>query len=324
MGSTEFWNGRRVLVTGGAGFLGSFVTERLRRTGCSELVAPRSREWNLVEQDSVRRLVREVRPHVIIHLAATVGGIGANQKNPGSFFYENLMMGSHLIEAARLSGVAKFVQIGTACSYPKDAALPLREDDLWNGYPEATNAAYGIAKKAILVQLQAYRRQYGLDGIYLLPANLYGPGDNFDLESGHAVPALIRKCVEAKESGAATMTVWGTGRATREFLYVDDCVDAILLATARYAGTEPVNIGNGQEVPIRGLVDCIAREVGFTGAVEFDTSRPDGQARRVFDVTRAADLFGFRARVELEEGIRRTVEWLLANRREAPPKHAIR
>jgi GDP-L-fucose synthase len=260
----------------------------------------------------VERLYRDMRPDVVIHLAAVVGGIGANRENPGRYFYENLMMGVQLIEAARLNGTEKFVQIGTICAYPKFTPVPFHEDELWNGYPEETNAPYGIAKKALLVQCQAYRDQYGTNAIYLLPVNLYGPGDNFDPNTSHVIPALIKKFVDAKDRGRGTVEVWGTGAATREFLYVDDAAEGIVLATALYDGREPVNLGAGQEISIKDLAGIIAKETGYEGEIVWDTTKPDGQPRRALDVTRAAELFGFRARVDFIDGLRRTIEWYRA------------
>jgi len=311
---SEFWSRQRVVVTGGAGFLGTFVVQRLEAAGCRDVVVPRSSECDLVEIADVRRLYREATPDLVIHLAARVGGIGANQNNPGRFFHDNLVMGVNLIEEGRKAGLAKFVQIGTVCAYPKFTSVPFREDDLWSGYPEETNAPYGVAKKALLVQLQAYRQQYGFNGIYLLPANLYGPGDNFDLETSHVIPALIRKCVEAREAHAPALSVWGTGRASREFFYVEDCADAILLAAQHYDGADPVNLGTGREITIADLVSKIAGIVGYEGDIVYDASRPDGQPRRSLDVTRAEQRFGFRANTPLELGLERTIDWFLAHR----------
>jgi GDP-L-fucose synthase len=309
------WAGRRVVVTGGAGFLGGFVVDALRRRGCPPPVAPRSREYDLRKEADIARLLADARPDLIIHLAAVVGGIGANRENPGRFFYDNLMMGAQLIEQARVAGVAKLVAIGTVCSYPKFAPVPFREDDLWNGYPEETNAPYGLAKKMLLVQSQAYRQQYGFNSIFLLPVNLYGPGDNFDPRSSHVIPALIKKCVDATEAGAAEVVVWGTGSATREFLYVEDAAEAIVLAAERYDGDEPVNVGAGQEISIRDLVGLIAKLTGFSGRIVWDATKPDGQPRRMLDTSRAATSFGFVAKTPFEEGLRRTVEWYRETRK---------
>jgi GDP-L-fucose synthase len=300
--------GRKVTVTGGAGFLGSHVVRRLVERG-ADVFVPRSRDFDLVSGDAVRQLYAEKRPDIVIHLAAQVGGIGANRENPGRFFYENLMMGVQLMEEGRRAGIEKFVGIGTVCAYPKFTPVPFREDDLWNGYPEETNAPYGLAKKMLLVQAQAYREQYGFQAIYLLPVNLYGPGDNFDPSTSHVIPALIKKCVEAADKDAGEVEVWGTGSASREFLYVDDCAEAIVLATERYDGVEPVNIGAGQEIKVKDLVERIAALTGFEGRIRWDTSKPDGQPRRCLDVSRAAEAFGFRAATSLEEGLKRTVDW---------------
>lgn len=305
---------RRVIVTGGAGFLGRFVVERLRGYDDVTIVVPRQKEYDLVEQSEIKRLLDDVKPDLIIHLAAVVGGIGINQKNPGKFFYDNLMMGVQLIEQARLHGVAKFVALGTVCAYPKFTPTPFKEDDLWAGYPEETNAPYGLAKKMMLVQSQSYREQYGFNSIFLLPANLYGPGDNFDLESSHVIPALIRKCVEAREAGEPFINAWGTGAASREFLYVEDCAEAIVRAAAIYDESEPVNIGTGSEIQIRDLTQLIARLTGFHGEIRWQHDRPDGQPRRRLDVTRAQEKFGFRAQTLLEDGLRRTIEWYESNR----------
>lgn len=300
---------KRVCVTGGAGFLGRRVVSRLNESGYGNVFVVRRSDYNLVDAAEVRKLYDEIRPEIVIHLAAVVGGIGANLENPGRFFYENLMMGVHLMECARLNGVEKFVQIGTICSYPKFTPVPFKEEELWNGYPEETNAPYGIAKKALLVQAQAYRDQYGLNAIYLLPVNLYGPGDNFDPASSHVIPALIKKCVDAVEEGHDEIFVWGTGEATREFLYVDDAAEGIVLATQHYNGREPVNLGAGREISIRELVHLIARETGFDGEIIWDRSKPDGQPRRALDTSRAEHLFGFRARTDFIVGLRRTIEW---------------
>lgn len=303
---------KRICVTGGGGFLGRRVVHNLRERGCENVAVVRRRDYDLVRGVDVERMYRELAPEIVIHLAAVVGGIGANRDNPGRFFYENLMMGAQLIEGARLSGVEKFVQIGTICAYPKHTPVPFKEDDLWAGYPEETNAPYGIAKKALLVQAQSYREQYGLNSIYLLPVNLYGPGDNFDLHTSHVIPALVRKCVEAVEAGAPSIEVWGTGTATREFLYVDDAAEGIVLATERYDGSEPVNLGAGREISIRDLVELIARETNFTGQIIWDHTKPDGQPRRALDVRRARELFGFEARTDFVAGLRQTIAWYRA------------
>jgi len=310
----SFWSNRRVVVSGGNGFLGSFVVEKLRAAGCPSLTAPRSGEYDLREQSEALRLFRDARPDVFIHLAAVVGGIGANRANPGRFFYENAAMGLNTIEAARVVGIDKFVCIGTVCSYPKFTPVPFREDDFWNGYPEETNAPYGLAKKMLLVQLQAYRTQYGLNGIYLTPVNLYGPRDNFDLETSHVIPALIRKCWEAKQSGAAEVAVWGTGNATREFLYVEDAADAIVLATEKYSKPALVNLGSGHEISIRDLVELIRSLTGYAGNLTWDATRPDGQPRRSLDSSRAFSEFGWRAKTNLRDGMRKTIEWFETSR----------
>jgi len=306
---TESFPYKRVVVTGGAGFLGRFIVERLQGHQDVEVFVPRSADYNLVEGRDITRLLSDTQPDLIIHLAAVVGGIGANQKNPGKFFYENLMMGVQLIEQARLHGIKKFVAVGTVCAYPKFTPTPFREDDLWNGYPEETNAPYGLAKKMMLVQSQSYRQQYGFDSIFLLPANLYGPGDNFDLESSHVIPALIRKCIEARRSRAAFVEAWGTGNASREFLYVEDCAEGVLRAAGRYDESEPVNIGTGSEIKISELLQIIARLTHFEGEIRWQHDKPDGQPRRRLDVSRAFEKFGFQAQVSLEEGLRRTIDW---------------
>ncbi len=298
----------QILVTGGGGFLGSRLVDRLRADG-HEAMAVRRAEHDLTDMSMTARLFDEVEPDVVFHLAAEVGGIGANQANPGRYWFANLMMGAHVLEQARLHGTPKLVIAGTICSYPKFAPVPFREDDLWIGYPEETNAPYGVAKKAILVGAQAYRRQYGTNSIYLLPVNLYGPGDNFDLETSHVIPALIRKMVEAEEAGARSITLWGDGSPTREFLYVDDCVEGLARAAERYDGEDPVNLGTGEEISIHDLAELVRRATGYDGDVVWDTSRPNGQPRRKLDTTRAEELFGFTAQVELAEGIERTVAW---------------
>jgi len=311
---TDTIAGKRILVTGGAGFLGSFLCPMLEERG-GDLFISRSRDFDLTEQSDVRRLMIEARPDIVIHLAAEVGGIGANRENPGRFFYANSSMGVNLIEESRRAQIQKFVQLGTVCAYPKFTPVPFKEDDLWDGYPEETNAPYGVAKKSLLVMLESYRMQYGFNGIYLLPVNLYGPRDNFNLESSHVIPALIRKFVHARDTEAATVDVWGTGSASREFLYVEDAARAIVLATELYDSVDPVNIGAGREVTIRELVEMIAAIVGFEGEIVWDASKPDGQPRRMLDTTRARETFGFDAQVELEDGLRRTVEWWETNQR---------
>lgn len=300
---------KRITVTGGAGFLGARVVEKLRAAGAKEVFVPRSRDYDLTDMAAVKRLYSDAKPQVVIHLAAVVGGIGANRVNPGKFFYDNLMMGAQLMEEGRKAGVEKFAAIGTICAYPKFAPVPFKEDDLWNGYPEETNAPYGLAKKMLLVQAQAYRTQYGFNAIYLLPVNLYGPGDNFKPESSHVIPALIKKFVAAVQEGQKEAVVWGTGKATREFLYVDDCAQAVCLAAARYDKPEPVNIGAGFEITIKDLAGVIARLTGFTGKIVWDASKPDGQPRRMLDTSRAAAEFGFKAKTNFEEGLKKTIEW---------------
>ncbi len=306
---SEFWAGRRVMVTGGAGFLGKAVVRRLAEAGATDVFVPRSRDYDLRVQADIDRALADGRPDLVIHLAAVVGGIGANRENAGRFFHDNSVMGVQLMEAARLGGVTKFVQIGTVCSYPKFTPVPFREDDLWNGYPEETNAPYGLAKKMLLVQGQAYRQQYGFDVIHLIPVNLYGPGDNFDAASSHVIPALIKKCVDARKASAPSVEVWGSGSASREFLYVDDAAEGIVLATERYDGADPVNLGTGREIAIRDLVGLIVDLTGFTGQVRWDPSKPDGQPRRALDTSRARDRFGFVAQVPFETGLRETIDW---------------
>lgn len=300
--------GKRIVVTGGAGFLGSHVVSLFRDQG-AEVVVPRKHDYNLVERDACRRLLADAKPEVVVHLAARVGGIGANRENPGSFFFDNLMMGVQLIEECRLAAVGKVVTVGTICSYPKFTPVPFREDDLWSGYPEETNAPYGLAKKMLLVQGQAYRAQYGMDVVHLLPVNLYGPGDNFDPSSSHVIPALIKKIQDALHSRAGEIEVWGTGRASREFLYVEDAARGIVRATSQYSGPEPVNLGAGFEITIHDLVVLIARLMDFRGEIRFDARQPDGQPRRSLDTARAERLFGFRATTSFEDGLRRTIEW---------------
>jgi GDP-L-fucose synthase len=306
---SSFWDARRVTVTGGGGFLGRAVVRRLEAGGATDVFVPRSRDYDLRTVGGVGSALADGRPDVVIHLAAVVGGIGANRENPGRFFYENATMGIELMEQARRAGVKKFVQIGTVCSYPKFTPVPFREDDLWNGYPEETNAPYGVAKKMLLVQGQAYRQQYGFNVIHLIPVNLYGPGDNFNPDSSHVIPALIKKCVDARDAGADHIEVWGTGSASREFLYVDDAADGIVLGAERYDGADPVNLGVGREITIRDLVELIARLTGFEGELRWDHSKPDGQPRRALDTRRARERFGFEARTTFEDGLRRTIDW---------------
>jgi GDP-L-fucose synthase len=311
----------RVLVTGGAGFLGSHVVEELVRRGVGRdnLILPRSVEYDLVEPGASARLLERTRPDVVVHLAAVVGGIGANRAHPGEFFYKNLMMGAQLMEEARLRNVRKFVSVGTVCSYPKHTPVPFREEDLWSGYPEETNAPYGIAKKALLVQGQAYRREYGFPSIHLLLVNLYGPRDDFDPATSHVIPALIRKCIEARDEGRDRIVVWGDGTPTREFLYVADAARGIALATERYDGVEPMNLGSGMEISIRELVERIAELTGFEGAIEWDTSQPNGQPRRCLDTSRADELIGFRASTSFEDGLRKTIQWYESRRMTPSP-----
>jgi len=311
--SREFWRDKRVVVTGGAGFLGSFVVEKLHERGPTEIFVPRNKDYDLRQLGAIRRMLDEAQPDIVIHLAARVGGVGANRAHPAEFFYDNLMMSVPLFHESWRFGVEKFVALGTVCAYPKFTPVPFKEADLWNGYPEETNAPYGLAKKMLLVQSQAYRQQYGFNSIFLLPVNLYGPGDNFDLESSHVIPALIRKCIEARERDDDHIVAWGTGRPTREFLYVEDAAEGILLATERYNESEPVNLGSGMEISIRELLELIARLTGFEGEIVWDTSKPDGQPRRCLETSKAEKLFGFRAETPLEEGLRRTIEWYKSN-----------
>ena len=325
-----YFDRKRVLVTGGAGFLGSFIVEKLQERGCKDIFVPRSKDYDLVEMEAVRRLYRDAKPDIVIHLAAKVGGIGANRANPGKFFYDNLMMGVQMMEVGRQVGLEKFVAIGTICAYPKFTPVPFKEEDLWNGYPEETNAPYGLAKKMLLVQAQAYRQQYGFNAIYLLPVNLYGPRDNFDPETSHVIPALIRKFIDAKvtvsgkqesvSSNAAyclvptsdsppTVVVWGTGKPTREFLYVEDAAEGILLATEKYNKPDPINLGTGFEISINNLVELIVKLTGFNGKIVWDNSKPDGQPRRMLDTSMAEKEFGFKAKASFEEGLRKTIDW---------------
>ena len=316
MTGMSFWQDKRVLATGGAGFLGSHLGEKLHEQGCRQVFTSRSQEYDLRHNTAVIHLFQDTRPDIVIHLAAIVGGIGANRERPGEFFYDNLIMGAQVMEQARLFGVEKFVAVGTVCAYPKFTPVPFREDNLWDGYPEETNAPYGLAKKMLLVQAQAYRQQYGFNAIYLLPVNLYGPRDNFDPASSHVVPALIKKCFGAIDKGEDSIEVWGDGTPTREFLYVEDCAEATVLATERYDKPDPVNIGAGFEISIKDLVHLIAGLTGFTGRITWDTSKPGGQPRRCLDVGRAKREFGFEAKVPLEDGLRRTIEWYRGYRQE--------
>ncbi len=310
----SYWESRRVCVTGGAGFLGSYIIEKLKARGAKDIFIPLIEKFNLVQAESVHRMLREARPDVILHLAARVGGIGHNRAHPAEFFYENLMMGTQLMHEAWKAGVEKFVALGTVCAYPKFTPVPFREEDLWNGYPEETNAPYGMAKKMMLMQAQTYRQQYGFNAIFLIPVNLYGPGDNFNLESSHVIPALIRKCVEAEIGGEDEVVVWGDGSPTREFLYVEDAAEGILLGTEGYDGDLPINLGSGREISIRRLAELIVEMTGFRGRLTWDASKPNGQPRRALDVSRAQALLGFRASMPFEVGLRRTIEWYRQNR----------
>ncbi|OHB98719.1 MAG: GDP-fucose synthetase [Planctomycetes bacterium RIFCSPLOWO2_12_38_17] len=325
----SFWSNKRITVTGGSGFLGSCVVEKLKERGCKDIFVPRSKDYELVEYEACKRLYKDAKPDIVIHLAARVGGIGANRLNPGKFFYDNLMMGVQMMEIGRQVGIEKFVAVGTICAYPKFTPVPFKEEDLWNGYPEETNAPYGLAKKILLVQAQAYKQQYGFNAIYLLPVNLYGPRDNFDLESSHVIPAIIRKCVEARRSQVEvkakvetanpqpeySLTVWGTGSPTREFLYVEDAAEGIVLATEKYNKPDPVNLGSGFEISIKDLVGLIARLTGFGGKIIWDVSKPDGQPRRKLDTSKAEKEFGFKAKTPFEEGLQKAIDWYIKNRR---------
>jgi GDP-L-fucose synthase len=311
-----FWSKQRVLVTGGGGFLGRYVVDLLKKKGCRHIFVPRQKEYDLRDAAAIKKVLAQARPDIVLHLAAVVGGIGANQKYPGQFFYDNIMMGVQLIEEARKAGVKKFLSVGTICAYPKFAKIPFKEDDLWSGYPEETNAPYGLAKKMLLVQSQAYREQYGFNAVFLLPVNLYGPGDNFSEESSHVIPALIKKCVDAKRRGEESISVWGTGKATREFLYVEDAARGIVTAAEKYNGSEPVNIGAHQEISIKDLVNLIVRLTGFKGSVRWDTTKPDGQPRRKLDTSRAKKLFGFTAATKFETGLRKTIRWYVSQDRQ--------
>src|SRR5579862_832487 len=319
----SFWNDKRILVTGGRGFLGKHVVAKLTERQPGTVFAPAKAQYDLVQEANIIRLYEDTRPHIVIHLAAVVGGIGANRANPGKFFYENVIMGAQLMEFGRRYGVEKFVAVGTICAYPKFTPVPFREEDLWNGYPEETNAPYGLAKKMLLVQSQAYREQYGFNSIFLLPVNLYGPGDNFDPDSSHVIPALIKKFVEAKQRGNKQVVAWGDGSPTREFLYVDDAAEAIVLAAREYDSSEPVNIGSSFEISIRELTELIAELVGYEGEVVWDTTKPNGQPRRKLDSSRANREFGFRSRTPFRDGLRQTIDWYLAQQPESSPAVAV-
>jgi GDP-L-fucose synthase len=312
--SQDYWRHKRVVVTGGAGFLGSYLVKNLERRGATHIFVPHIEEYDLRHLNDIQRMLDDARPNIVIHLAAVVGGIGANRARPAEFFYDNLMMGVQLLHESWRAGVEKFVALGTICCYPKITPIPFREEHLWNGYPEETNAPYGLAKKMLLVQSQAYRQQYGFNSIFLMPVNLYGPGDNFDPASSHVIPALIRRCIEAREAGSDHMVVWGDGSPTREFLYVDDAAEGICLATERYNSSEPVNLGSGSEISIKELAETIARLVGFDGRIVWDTTKPNGQPRRRLDTSRARERFGFEAHTTFNEGLRYTIQWYLTQR----------
>ncbi|MHC4740716.1 MAG: GDP-L-fucose synthase family protein [Planctomycetota bacterium] len=306
---------KRLVVTGGAGFLGRYVTEGLEKKGCENILVPRSRDYDLVKGEDVRRMYEDMKPDIVVHLAAVVGGIGANRKHPGKFFYENLMMGVQLIEQGRVRGIDKLVAVGTVCAYPKHTPVPFKESDIWSGYPEETNAPYGLAKKMLLVQSQAYRAEYGFNSIFLLPVNLYGPGDNFDPETSHVIPGIIKKCMDAIESGEDYIECWGTGNVSREFIYAADAAEGILLATEKYNGSEPVNIGSGSEIRINRLAEKIANLTGFDGDIRWNSSLPDGQPRRCLDVSRAKEMLGFEAKTTLDDGLKATIDWYKSQRR---------
>jgi len=309
---SDFWTDKRVTVTGGAGFLGSYIIQKLKEKGCKNIFVPAIESYNLVEIENIKRMFNDSKPDIVIHLAALVGGIGANRENPGKFFYDNLMMGVQLMEQARQSGVKKFVALGTICCYPKFTPVPFKEENLWNGYPEETNAPYGLAKKMLLVQSQAYRQQYGFNSIFLMPVNLYGPGDNFDPKSSHVIPALIKKCFDAIKNNDKEVVIWGTGKATREFLYVEDAAEGILLATEKYNKSDPVNLGAGFEISIKNLVELLVKLAGFKGKIVWDKTKPDGQPRRSLDTSKAEKEFGFKAKTNFEEGLKRTIDWYRA------------
>ena len=314
MANSDFWSSRKVCVTGGAGFLGKVVVRKLQERGAGEIFVPTLDRYDLTKLVSINRLLDDAKPNLIIHLAAQVGGIGANREHPAEFFYNNLMMGVQLLHRAWETGVEKFVAIGTICAYPKYTPVPFKEENLWDGYPEETNAPYGLAKKMLLVQSQSYREQYGYNSIFLLPVNLYGPGDNFDPKSSHVIPALIKKCIEASENGASHIEVWGDGSPTREFLYVEDAAEGILLAAEKYNRSDPVNLGSGNEISIKDLVEMIARLTGYAGELVWDTSKPNGQPRRGLDTNRAKEYFGFEAKMTFEEGLKNTIEWFRQHR----------
>jgi GDP-L-fucose synthase len=310
----NYFEDKRIVVTGGAGFLGHYVCKKLKERGCGQILIPKIEDYDLIKLSDIKKMYDDMKPDVVIHLAAVVGGIGANREHPGKFFYENLMMGVQLIEEGRLRKLEKFVAIGTICAYPKFTPVPFREDDLWNGYPEETNAPYGLAKKMLLVQSQAYRQEYGFNSIFLLPVNLYGPRDNFNPNSSHVIPALIKKCVDAINNGDRYIECWGSGKASREFIYADDAAEGILLATEKYNGSEPVNIGAGFEITIKDLVEKIAKLTGFKGEIRWDATKPDGQPRRCLDTRRAKELFGFEAKTNFDYGLKATIEWYKENR----------
>lgn len=316
MTENNFWKNKRVTITGGAGFLGSFIVEKLQTRGATDIFVPRRRDYDLVQPDEIARMLDDAKPDIVLHVAALAGGIGVNRARPADFFYTNLMMGVPLMHAAWERGVKKFVALGTICSYPKFTPTPFREEDLWNGYPEETNAPYGLAKKMLLVQAQAYRQQYGFNAIFLLPVNLYGPRDNFDLETSHVIPALIRKFIEAHERGDRQVELWGDGSPTREFLYVEDAAEGVILAAERYDGSEPVNLGSGREISIKNLAELIGRLTEFKGKFVWDSSKPNGQPRRLLDVSRAQEFFGFRAGTDFEEGLRNSIDWYRQHRKE--------
>jgi GDP-L-fucose synthase len=307
----NFFENKRIVVTGGAGFLGSYICEKLKERGCKQILVPKIEDYNLVKLEDIKKMYDDMKPDIVIHLAAVVGGIGANREHPGKFFYENLMMGVQLIEEGRLRKLEKFVAIGTICAYPKFTPVPFKEEDLWNGYPEETNAPYGLAKKMLLVQSQAYRQEYGFNSIFLLPVNLYGPGDNFNPASSHVIPALIKKCVDAINNGDKYIECWGTGKASREFIYAEDAAEGILLAAEKYNGSEPVNIGAGFEITIKELVEKIVKLTGFEGEIRWDASKPDGQPRRCLDTSKAKQMFGFEAKTKFDEGLKVTIEWYM-------------